>query len=251
MTDQRFDTPRPVRVEIAISAGEVEIETADGSQSTVTVEASRKLAESMRVELVGDRLLVQQRRKGLFGVLDRLDGSLAVRARVPHGSAVQFVTASGHARLDGRFADLEMKSSSGDLVATGEVAGDARISGVSGSVRLPGVGGDLIVRTVSGDIAAEAVRGSVSARSASGDVRVESVREGEVTIHSVSGDVELGIAPGTNVDVDAASASGALHSDVPLSDRHSGDAGPTVVIRANTVSGDFRILRAGEVTAGV
>jgi hypothetical protein len=75
-------------------------------------------------------------------------------------------------------------------------------------------------------------------------VRVDALRAGKVTVQSVSGDVELGIAPGTSIDVDAGSASGDLSSEVPLSDAPGGDAGPTVVVRGNTVSGDFRVFRA-------
>jgi DUF4097 and DUF4098 domain-containing protein YvlB len=102
----------------------------------------------------------------------------------------------------------------------------------------------VTVRTVSGDLAAESVDGCVSVKSVSGDVRVDSVRQGKVTVQSVSGDVELGIAPGTSIDVDAGSTSGELSSALPLSDTPGDDAAPRVVVRGNTVSGDFRILRA-------
>jgi DUF4097 and DUF4098 domain-containing protein YvlB len=127
---------------------------------------------------------------------------------------------------------------------TGELDGDARIKTVTGDVRLPDVSGDLTAQTVSGHIAAQSVGGSVWAKSVSGNVHVGSLREGQVTIQSVSGDVELGVAPGTSIDVDAGSASGDLSSEVPLSDTPGADAGRTVVIRSNTVSGDVRVFRA-------
>ncbi|MGN6166919.1 MAG: DUF4097 family beta strand repeat-containing protein, partial [Solirubrobacteraceae bacterium] len=99
-------------------------------------------------------------------------------------------------------------------------------------------------QTVSGDVVAEAVDGSLAVKSVSGDVRVGSLREGDVSVHSVSGDVELGIASGSSIDIDAGSASGELSSEVALSDTPGENGGPTVVIRSNTVSGDFRVFRA-------
>jgi hypothetical protein len=244
MSTQQFTTPTPIRLEVTVAAGRLDVETVDGGESTVTIDGSKKALETMHVELVGDRLVIEQRRKSLLGFIDRLDDSLRVRASVPHGSAVQIVTASGDATLDGSFGAVQMKSASGSLAVTGGVDGDATVKTVSGGVRVPHVAGDLDVRTVSGHVAAESVDGSVSVKSVSASVRIGSVRQGQVNVQSVSGDVDLGIASGTSVDVDAGSASGALISEVPLSDAPDGEPGPTVVIRSNTVSGGFHLHRA-------
>jgi DUF4097 and DUF4098 domain-containing protein YvlB len=244
MSEQHFATPGPVRLEVKVAAGEVRVATEDCVESVVTLEGSQKLLDATSVELLGDRLVIEERRKNALGLFGRLDGSLRVRARVPHGSRVEIVTASGDAILDGNLAGLDVKSASGGVRVTGELDGDARVKTVSGDVRLAHLAGDLNVHTVSGDLAADAVDGSVSVKSVSGAVRVASLRAGVVTVRSVSGDIDLGIASGTSFDVDAGSASGELSSEVPLFASHGDDKDPAVVIRGNTVSGDFRIFRA-------
>jgi DUF4097 and DUF4098 domain-containing protein YvlB len=244
MSEQQFDTPGPVQLEVAVASGDIQIATVEGQQSTVTLEGSQKLVDATRVELVGDRLAIQQRRKSVLSFLERWDDPLHVRVTIPLTSSVEVTTASADATLEGSFRDVAIKSASGSLRVSGEIAGAARAQTVSGDVRLPRVAGDLAVKTVSGDLEADAVEGSVEAQSVSGDVRVGSVREGSVAVQSVSGDVRLGIAEGTSIDVDAGSASGDLSSEVPLSDAPGEESGPTVVIRSKTVSGDVRLFRA-------
>ena len=41
MTEQRFETPRPVRLEVTVPTGDVEVATVDGAESTVTLRAHR------------------------------------------------------------------------------------------------------------------------------------------------------------------------------------------------------------------
>jgi DUF4097 and DUF4098 domain-containing protein YvlB len=242
--EHRFDTPRPIRLEVRIPSGDVDVTTVDGGESIVRIEGPSRLVEATTVELLGDRLVVTMRKKTFTGLFVHLEGSLRIHAQIPRHSGFELVTASADGLLDGTFGRLELKSASGGITLTGALDGDALIKTVSGDVQLPAVGGALEAQSVSGDVRAESVGGAVSVKSVSGDVRIGSVREGQVNVQSVSGDVAVGIAVGTNVDVNAGSTSGALSSDVPLSDFPDEEGGPTVVVRGNTVSGDFRLFRA-------
>jgi DUF4097 and DUF4098 domain-containing protein YvlB len=244
MSEQCFDTPRPIRLAVKVTAGEVSVVSVDGQESTVRLEGPQKLVEETAADLAGDRLRIEHRRKPRINFFDHWEGSLQIDVRVPHGSTVEIVTAAGQATLDGTLGGLAMRSASADIRMTGELDGDAEIKTVSGDVQLPRVARDLTVKTVSGAVEVDSVGGSVVVKSVSGDVRVGSVREGKVTVRSVSGDVEVGVAAGASIDVDAGSASGELSSEVPLSDRPGDSDGQTVVIRTHTVSGDFRVFRA-------
>jgi Putative adhesin len=252
MAEHRFQTPEPVELDVRIPAGDIDVETIDGVESTVIVEGSDRLVEATRVELRGRTLLVEHRPENRFGLSFSIGdfhiGSdrLRIRAAVPHASDVVVSTASADTKLRGRFASLETKTASGDVVLVGEIEGPATLKTVSGDTRLPHVGGDVQANSVSGDLSLGTIGGSIEVRSVSGDLRVESAREGRVTVQSVSGDVELGVAPGTNLDVDAGTVSGDLASEVPLGDDAGAAApeGPTLVVRGKTVSGDFQIFRA-------
>jgi len=250
--EHRFHTPDPIELDVQIPTGEIEVETIDGDESFVTVTGNEKTLAQMRVELVGRRLIVELKGKHTVGIRISIGdfnfGSepLRVSAKIPHASAAAIATATADTKLRGRYAALTTKSASGDLTLNGEVEGDATVKTVSGDVRIGRVGGELRATSVSGDVSATAVGGSIETKSVSGDVRFDSVREGMVTVQSVSGDIEVGIAPGTNLDVDAGSVSGDLTSEVPLaSDPGFGGEGPTLVVRGKTVSGDFRVFRAG------
>jgi len=245
MSEHQFHTPGLRALELGIPVGGIDVETIDGDETTVVVSGDPKLVEQTRVELRGDALVIDfHGRRGLLGMtIGR--SALRVQARVPHGVAADLSSASADIEVRGRLASLDAKTASGDITVTAEIDGNATVKTVSGDVRLGRVGGDLNVKSISGDVAAGAVAGSVAAKSVSGDVRVESVREGHATFASVSGDIEIGIASGSDVDVDANTVSGDLSSEVPLASEPAKDGGgATVVVRGKTVSGDVRVVRA-------
>jgi hypothetical protein len=254
MAEHRFHTPDPVELEVNVPVGEIDVETIDGDESVITVEGSEKMLELTEVTFDGRRMVVQLRGKKPFGITISIGdlsfgsgGRLHIRARVPHDSAAALATAAADMKLRGRVRSLESKSASGDLVVRGEIERDATVKTVSGDAILERIGGDFRFTSVSGDVLARSVGRSVEGKTVSGDARIESTREGSVTLQSVSGDIEVGVEAGTSLDVDAGSVSGDLSSEVPLgSEPDSGDdgGGPRLVVRGKTVSGDFRVFRA-------
>jgi Putative adhesin len=253
MLERTFHTPLPLELEVGIPSGHIEIETTEGEESNITVDGDDRLLEEVEIRQDGTSVVVTYRGKGKFGFslspLSLVFGSeLRVRASVPHGAGVKVKTASADTLLSGHFGALGVHGVSGDLRLRGETAGAATIKTVSGDAQLDRVDGDLSAQTVSGDLRIGPVGGSADAKTVSGDIRFEALRSGDVRFTSVSGDIEIGIAQGSAVDVDAGSTSGDLSSEVPLgSEPVTGEeeTTPTVVLRGRTVSGDVKVFRAG------
>jgi hypothetical protein len=109
MTEQQFDTPGPVRLEVRTPASLVHVSTAQAGTSSVALEGPPQLIEATSIHLHGDRLVIEQRRKP-FRSWFALGEQLRVQARVPEKSSVGLATASGDAVLDGSFAEIEMSS---------------------------------------------------------------------------------------------------------------------------------------------
>jgi Putative adhesin len=252
MLEQTFNTPLPLDLEVVIPSGKIEIETVEGEESHVTVDGDERLLAQVEITQDGNRITVSYRGKAKFGLSLApftlvWDNSLRVRARIPHGADLKVKTASADVHVDGRLGALALNAVSGDVRVRGEVSGDAKLKTVSGDAQLDAVGGDLTIQSVSGDLRSGPVDGSVEAKTVSGDIRLDVIREGDMRFTSVSGDIEIGIAPGSLLDVDAGSTSGDLSSEVPLgSDPIVGEqtGGPTVVVRGRTISGDVRVFRA-------
>ncbi len=93
----------------------------------MTLEGSSNAVEAARVELIGDRLVVSEGRKGLMGIFASMGEPLHARIRIPHGSHIDAATASADVYLEGTFAEASMASASGDLELVGALQGDADV----------------------------------------------------------------------------------------------------------------------------
>jgi DUF4097 and DUF4098 domain-containing protein YvlB len=252
-----FATPEPPKIRVGLASGRVQIETADATDTVVEVEAIRGDLEGLRVEQHGREIVVEHRKRFSLSRNDEFE----VRIRAPHGADADLNVASADARATGRLGAVEVNAASGD-VEIEQIERDVRVHSASGDVRLASVGGKADVSTASGDVELGQVEGGVSVRSASGDVRVEqagsgarintasgdqtigSVAQGKVDLKSASGDVSVGVKRGSRLFVDARSMSGKTTSEVELLGAETTDEGPLVELKAATMSGDIRVVRA-------
>lgn len=275
---QAFDTPAKTRLRVKNAAGLISVDPSETGRTTVELEAlrdddaTREAIERATVELNGNQVLVEIGVGGKgFGVgpawisFGRTP-QVGVRIRCPEAADLECTTASADVSATGRLGDVEMKTASGDVAvdhvsglrvqsASGDVRaamvdGEARLQTVSGDVRLGTVTGPVSTTLVSGDVAIEDAFTDVSVKTVSGDQRIGAVRQGQIKLQSVSGDVRVGIRPGTRLHLDANSTSGDVSSELDVTDRPSdAPSGAEASLQAKTVSGDIEITRAAAVSA--
>lgn len=237
--------PRNGTLDLQHVAGDVVV--TGGGGDTVRVDAvtrvrpraagqAQALLDEVAIEVAerGDRVEVSAqspRRRGWPGVVD-------VTVTVPSGANVVLRSASGRLRVTGVHGELRLQTVSGDITAS-DVRGLRRVETVSGRIDIRDASGqDLTGGTVSGMLSIErlAIRG-VELRSVSGDVNLRDVTAERVLIRSVNGDIEYGgplaahglyelrshsgnvrVMPtgGAGFQLDAATFSGNVRTDVEL-----------------------------------
>jgi hypothetical protein len=262
-----FDIAGPAQIEVRIAAGEILIDpTLEGSIEVELVahdEESQRLVDDARIELHDRHLLVDvPLKRGGFNFAAMFGRSgVTCRIRCPHESGVSAKTKSADVRCSGTVGGLSVATASGDVEAN-RVAGGVNVKAASGDTAIREVGGGVNIQTASGDVELGIVRGPANVATASGDLTIEeayddvsantvsgdqehlAVATGNVSAHSVSGDVSIGVRRGSRVWLDCNTVSGDTSSELELStDAPEGD-GPLVEVRAKTVSGDITIRRA-------
>jgi DUF4097 and DUF4098 domain-containing protein YvlB len=288
--EQSFGTPHPVLVFVHSEVGLIAITAHRQATSDVSLSADTPGGKELigratvvfRPRLGRDVLIVKVPRQHGMKFLRR-DG-VSVHVHVPEESDVRVISASADVELNGSLgrtnvktasgaftaddvADLRAKTASGDIEvdtvigalrmqsAAGDlrcvrVDGPASVTTVSGDIEIGSAGAQLDVRLTSGDIRLGEVTGDLTVAVVSGNVKVLSVTEGTTNIRTVSGRIEVGVARGSTLHLDAESMSGSVHSDIPLEDGPSaGGADPRIDLTLRTVSGDVLVTRGVEAFA--
>ena len=265
MTSWEFSATGPIEAQIGLPAGNVNLTATQTQTVTVSLRAEHGSGSGAGERLIADtevsftegRLTVEVPKRAQL----RGDTSLDLTIELPAGSAVAARTASADLSCSGELGALEGTTASGDVTAervTGpasfatasgdvrltEAGGDVSASTASGDITIEQVGGDLTVKTASGDLKVGQAGRSAEVKTASGDVRIQSIAAGRADVTSVSGDVALGVQPGTGVYLDLSSVSGHVRSELDPDSGDGSGGGADLTLRCNSVSGDIRITRA-------
>jgi DUF4097 and DUF4098 domain-containing protein YvlB len=285
--EQTFATPHPVLVFVHNEVGSTSITAHRKDTSQVSLSGDTPGGKELvgratvvcRPRVGRDIVVVKVPR--VHGMKFIRRNGVTVRVDVPEGSDVRVISASADVELNGSLGrttvktasgaftaddvtDLRAKTASGDIEvdtvggalraqsAAGDlrcvrVDGPASVTTVSGDIEVGSAGGQIDVRVTSGDVRLGEVTGDLTVAVVSGNVKVLSLTEGSTHIRTVSGRIEVGIARGATISVDAESMSGSVHSDIPLEDAPRSDgAGPRLTLALRTVSGDVLITRGVE-----
>jgi DUF4097 and DUF4098 domain-containing protein YvlB len=231
----------------------------------------------------GSQHVVEVKLPRLYGMRVLRRNAVTVRVEVPEGADVavatasadveingpvgdvDFTTASGNASIDDVAADVTTKTASGNVtigkvggdIRASTISGDLRCSSVAGAARFSATSGDLElgvagsrveVKATSGDVRLGELAAGAEVKNVSGNVRVLALGEGTLHVRSVSGDVAVGVVKGVDLHVDVETASGIVHSDIPLTNAPVDGARPEtrVDLSVRSVSGNVEIGRALE-----
>ncbi|WP_410654391.1 DUF4097 family beta strand repeat-containing protein [Amycolatopsis sp. lyj-112] len=214
--------------------------------------------QQARIEKVGNRLVVQSPKAWQ---LKNIPLGLTVRA--PAGSHLEVRAGAASVTVTGPAGRADILTGSGDIgleradgsaiirTGTGDIKLGPTLSGLqlrtgSGSVEASSVGGSATVATGTGDVWLGAVEGDVLARTGSGDLSVADAASGSLELTTGSGEVRVGIRGGVRAEVDLTSTTGAVSSELDVSESAPSEGDVVLKVRARTGTGNAVVTSAAQ-----
>lgn len=203
--------------------------------------------------------------KGIAAEITSASGDISAR-NLAGGARLN--TASGEIEISGCRGENSLSSASGDIEVNGCAGASLKINTASGDIGVNDCSGDLAFQTVSGD-AGISLSGNIQGQTVSGDIDIKTNKSGEIKIRStsgdiqfqgpfeegsraalatVSGDVSLSLAKGSQVTIEAATVSGDIDCGLELTGLRQSNrslsgklGGGNAALSVETVSGDVTI----------
>ncbi|HEX6221574.1 MAG TPA: DUF4097 family beta strand repeat-containing protein [Acidimicrobiia bacterium] len=250
MIHETFSVEGTPDLEVRFESGRVEVR--DGPVGKVDVKVDAR-SPGFIVEQRGNAILVSSDKSSSW--LSR--GSAYVVIETPSGSDLSVSVASASVEADLPLGKTEIKTASGDIdinsaetLVVKTASGDLdvrsvdralRFSSASGDLRVEKASGSVVATTASGDVHIEDTDAILEMSTASGDAYITRFEGRSASFKAMSGDVDLGIPLGSNVDLDVTLLSGKLR--LPDSEPRGRPPERQMSIRAKLVSGDFTIYQ--------
>ncbi|MER7761096.1 DUF4097 family beta strand repeat-containing protein [Streptomyces sp. NPDC097619] len=275
-----YDSPAPIAATARVDAGSLHFSATDRADTSVEVrprdpekDLDVRTAAQTEVSYANGALTVRTPKPGLFG----RTGTVDVTIGLPTGSRLDVTGAWAQVLGSGRFGEVRVKTSAGDVrldttgplkltashgsVTVDRVEGTAEITTSSGSVRvglIDGTGvlknshgsttvgaatGELRVSGANGDIDVLRAEDSVTATTAHGTLRLGDVARGTAQLETSYGSIEIGVRAGTAAWLDVRSDNGHVRNGLASAEGPE-ESEETVKVRARTRYGNVEVLRA-------
>ncbi|MDR2257130.1 MAG: DUF4097 family beta strand repeat-containing protein [Arthrobacter sp.] len=274
---QSFPVAGTPRVLIDLPSAILDLQTHQEPTVLVQVGAARpgrtadhRAAERIEVSADADTVSLFHSGPKMFGM-----GTAHVRITAPEGTLLEARTGNGAITALGPWGQATLKTSNGSVrvhsaaglkahtsngtVSVGAVGGRAEITSSNGSVDVGEVFGDAELRTSNGDIRVEGAMGRLAAKTSAGSIRVAhsrgestlktsagaisvaSLESGSLSAVTSVGEIDVDVAPGVAVWVDAHSKAGSVLNELRATDGPASEA--TAELRATTSLGTVRLRR--------
>ena len=250
--DYEFNVDSGASLDVHLTAGRLDIRGGEPGSIKVQVETRDP---NFIVEQRGSQIYISSDRETRWTSASR--NSAQVVIEVPEGTDANIATAAANVESTVRLGDVAFKVASGDIGLAGigrgtvkTATGDISLGSVDDYVKVSSASGDISIGTcsgkaefsaASGDIHIRDCSGSVNASSASGDIALSRFTGDRASFKSMSGDANIGVLPGTKLDLDATLLSGSLNLPEPSQEPVASER--RMKIRAKIVSGDLTIRR--------
>jgi DUF4097 and DUF4098 domain-containing protein YvlB len=236
----------PVNLEVLTRSGDIAVHHGPGGSVSITgkIHVGDRWFEGNRQdevrELEKNPPIHQEGNSVRIDYVNMRNVSIDYDIIVPVDTTVRTHSGSGDQSVEGLHSKIDLESGSGDMRLTslegdihvhtgsGNVDGRAltgpfQAEAGSGDIRLEDKGGDVQIRTGSGNIEVRQVNGAFRAETGSGDVRAEGRQTGQWEVRTGSGNVQLRLPADAAFNLDAATSSGRVIVDHPLTMTVQGD----------------------------